>query len=244
MEKLSFFVDTDGSGVSESQWLATIARQVPESFLATLSWDTVKLDGSIARFVLAKRTRSLELSFDLKEFLERGTFNATAAIRLARGEETVRQFERKVELRVGQTYVFGSRELELSASEYLSHIRDFEGSEDRGKLYEILRPYSFFLVVAVTPRLLEEGVPASAPVAVSIDPSRIPKMESPLPIPLVGEIVLELTLDSNGAPTDVKVLRSSLPEVNARILGEAMSFRFPEAAGKKARLTLPLHVKP
>ncbi|HEY7698411.1 MAG TPA: hypothetical protein VIE88_08335, partial [Vicinamibacteria bacterium] len=170
METLSFFVNTDGSGVSEPQWLATIARQVPEAFLATLSKETVKVDGSVARFVLAKRSRSFELSFDLKDFLERGTFNASAAMRLARGEETVRQFERKVELRVGQTYVFGSRELELSASEYLSHIRDFEGSEDRGKLYEILRPFSFFLVVAVTPRILEEGVPASEPVAVSIDP--------------------------------------------------------------------------
>jgi hypothetical protein len=184
------------------------------------------------------------MSFDLKDFIERGTFNAMAATRLIRGEEAVRQFERKVELRVGQTYVFGSRELELSASEYVSHIRDFEDTEDRGKLYESLRPFSFFLVVAVTPRILDENVPASASVAVSIDPSRIPKLESPLAIPLVGEIVLELALDANGAPTDVKVLRSSLPEVNARVLGEAMSFRFPEAAGKKARLTLPLHVKP
>ncbi|MGH9388898.1 MAG: hypothetical protein ACRD1Z_04730, partial [Vicinamibacteria bacterium] len=153
MENLSFFVDTDGTGVSESQWLATIARQVPGAFLATLAHETVDVDGSIARFILPKRTRSLELSFDLKDFLERGTFAATAAARLARGEETVRAFDRVVELRVGETYVFGSRDLELSASEYVSHFRDFESSDERGKLYESLRAYAFFLVVAVTPRM-------------------------------------------------------------------------------------------
>ena len=244
MEKLSFFVDTDGTGVSESQWLATIARQVPEAFLATLANETVEVDGSIARFILPKRTRSLELSFDLKEFLERGTFAATAAARLARGEETVRAFDRGVELRVGETYVFGSRDLELSASEYVSHFRDFESSDERGKLYESLRAYSFFLVVAVTPRMAEEPAPGSEPISVSVDPSVIPPLESPLGIPLVGEIVLDLDIDSKGAPTNARILRSSIPEVNSRVLGESASFRFPEAAGKKARLTLSLRAEP
>jgi len=242
MEKLSFFVDTDGTGVSESQWLATIARQVPEAFLAALAHETVDVDGSIARFVVPKRTRSLELSFDLKEFLERGTFAAKAAARLARGEETVRAFDKEVELRVGQTYVFGSRDFELSASEYLSHFRDFESSDERGTLYEALRAYSFFLVVAVTPRIAEE--PASEPVSVSLGSNVIPPLESPLGIPLVGEIVLELGIDSGGAPTDVRIVRSSLPEMNSRILGESGSFRFPEAAGKKARLLLSLRANP
>jgi hypothetical protein len=242
MEKLSFFVDTDGTGVSESQWLGTIARQVPEAFLATLVNETVDVDGSTARFVFSKRNRSLELIFDLKDFLERGTFAAKAQARLARGEETVRAFEQNVELRVGQTYVFGSRDLELSASEYLSQFRDFEDSEARGKLYEGLRPYSFFLVVAVTPRLAEE--PPSEAVPVSLDGSAIPPLVSPLGIPLVGEIVLELTVDGGGAPSDARVMRSSIPEVNSRVLGESATFRFPEAAGKKARLTLSLRAEP
>jgi hypothetical protein len=242
MEKLSFFVDTDGTGVSESQWLATIARQVPDAFLATLANETMVVDGATSRYVFSKRNRSLELGFDLSGFLERGTFPSKAQARLARGDEAVRAFEQGIELRVGQTYVFGSRDLELSASEYLSHFRDFEDSEARGKLYEGLRPYTFFLIVAVTPRLAEE-TPAE-PVTVSLQENAIPPLESPLGIPLVGEIVLELAVDSGGAPTDARVIRSSLPEVNARILGESQSFRFPEAAGKKARLTLSLRAEP
>jgi hypothetical protein len=244
MENLSFFVNTDGTGVSETEWLATIARQVPEAFLATLATDSVDLDGSVARFVLPKRSRSLELSFDLKDFLERGTFKSKAAARLAQGEETVRAFDREVEMRVGQTYVFASRDLELSASEYLSHFRDFEDSEERGRLYENLRPYSFFLVVAVTPRLAEEPAPGDEPVFVQIGSNPIPRLESPLGIPLVGEIVLELAIDSTGTPTDSRIVRSSLPEMNARMLGESAAFRFPEAAGKKARLTLSLRAEP
>jgi hypothetical protein len=242
MEKLSFFVDTDGAGVSESQWLATIARQVPEAFLATLTRETVAVDGSTAGFVFTKRTRGLEIRFDLKDFLERGTFAATAATRLTRGEETARSFDRAIELRVGQTFVFGSRDLELSASEYLSHFRDFDNSDERGKLYEALRQYSFFLVVAVTPRLAEGPPPVSHPV--SVDPTLIPALESPLGIPLVGEIVLELDIDSDGAPEDTRIVRSSLPEVNSRILGASAAFRFPEAAGKSARLTLSLRAEP
>jgi len=243
MENLSFFVETDGTGVSETQWLATIARQVPEAFLATLASETVDLEGSIARFVLPKRTRSLELTFDLEDFLERGTFAATTAARLARGDETVRAFDREIELRVGQTYVFASRDFELSASEYLSHFRDVENAEERGELYQSLRAYTFFLVVAVTPRLAKEPA-ESEPVAVPVGSNVIPPLESPLGIPLIGEIVLALDIDSTGAPTDAWIVRSSIPEVNSRVLGETASFRFPDAAGKKALLTLSLRAEP
>jgi hypothetical protein len=244
MENLSFFVETDGTGVSESQWLATIARQVPEAFLATLASETVDVEGSIARFVLQKRTRALELTFDLKDFLDRGTFAATSAARLARGDETVRAFDREIELRVGHTYVFASRDFELSASEYLSHFRDFENAEERGELYESLRGYTFFLVVAVTPHLAEEPAPGSEPVAVPVGANVIPPLESPLGIPLIGEIVLAFDIDSTGAPTDAWIVRSSIPEVNSRVLGETSSFRFPDAAGRKALLTLSLRAEP
>ncbi|HEY7820450.1 MAG TPA: hypothetical protein VIG29_19655, partial [Vicinamibacteria bacterium] len=102
--------------------------------------------------------------------------------------------------------------------------------------------YSFFLVVAVTPRLAE--APPSEPIAVTLDEKAIPQLPSPLPIPLVGEIVLELTVDDAGDTKEARVVRSSIPEVNSRILGEADSFRFPDAAGKKARLTLSLRAEP
>jgi hypothetical protein len=245
MEKLSFFVETDGTGVSDARWLATLARQIPDAFLATLATDTVKVDGSLARFTIQKRTRALELSFDLAGFLERGTYNGTAQVRLARGDETIRSFERALELRTGQTYVFASRDLELSASEYLSHLRDFESNEERGKLYETLRHFTFFLVVAVTPRMAEESAEArSEPVEASIAPEMVPVIESPLGIPLTGEIELELAVDDGGTPKEARIVRSSLPEVNSRVLGAAASFQLPQVAGKNARVVLPLRLEP
>jgi hypothetical protein len=185
------------------------------------------------------------MSFDLANFLERGTYNGAARVRLGRSDETARSFERAVELRTGQTYVFASRDLELSASEYLSHFRDFESTEERGQLYETLRQFSFFLVVAVTPRLREDSVEArSQPVEASVPPEALPAIESPLGIPLSGEIELELALDDGGSPKEARIVRSSLPEVNSRVLGAAASFQLPQVAGKNARVVLPLRLEP
>ena len=76
------------------------------------------------------------------------------------------------------------------------------------------------------------------------DDVEIPKLESPYDIPLVGSILLHFEVDSEGAPQDVAIARSSLTEVNPRILGEATIWRFPEAAGKRARLLLELRAEP
>lgn len=242
MENLSFFVNTDGAGVSESQWLATIARQAPESMLATLATERVEPEGPGARFELDKRSRSFVLDVNLGDYLDKGTFNAATQIGLRRGEERLREFDREIELRVGQTYVWSGRELELSASEYVSHFRDFDDTEHRGRLYDRLRAFTIFVVVAVTPRLLDS--PPAEAVEIPVAESLLPKLESPLGIALVGEVVLDLVLGPDGAPTALAIARSSIPEVNPRILGEASQWTFPEAAGKRGRITLKLRADP
>jgi hypothetical protein len=242
MEKLAFFVNTDGTGVSDSQWLATVARQVPEAMLATLASETIVPEGPGARFELDKRSRAFVLEVNLAAYLEKGTFTAAVQVGLRRGDERLREFDREIELRVGQTYVWSGRDLELSASEYVSHFRDFEDTDHRGKLYEKLRGFTLFAVIAVTPRLVDS--PPGDVVEVSLPNDLLPKLQSPLQIPLVGEVVLDLVVDSSGKPTAASIARSSLPEVNPRILGEAPQWSFPEAAGKKARLTLKLSADP
>jgi hypothetical protein len=242
MENLSFFVNTDGTGVSESQWLATVARQVPESMLATLATERVSPDGPQSRLELDKRSRAFVLDVNLGQYLDKGTFKAATQVALQRGDERLRQFDREIELRLGQTYVWSGRELELSASEYVSHFRDFEDNDHRGQLYEKLRGFTLFLVVAVTPRLVD--TPPGEVVELSLPENLVPKLQSPLQIPLVGEIVLDLLLDGGGAATTIAIERSSIPEVNPRILGEAALWTFPDAAGKRARLTLKLRAEP
>lgn len=245
MDNLAFFIATDGTGVTEEQWLATILRKTPDSILATLAYDRLPVDGESGRatFSVSKRRHAFELDVDLNQFLEKGTFGATAETALVRGDEVLRKFDRKIELRVGQTYVWGSRNLEISASDYLSHFRDFGDRSDRGKLYESLRNYAFFLIVALTPRIAEP-IPAEPVVVLPNDSVALGKLESPLGIPIEGEIQMELTLDDGGTPIEARIVRSSVPELNPSVLSEAPSWSFPDAAGKKARLTLELHATP
>jgi TonB family protein len=243
MNDLAFFIDTDGSGVTEPQWLATILRKTPDSILATLACETLPVEEGKASFSLSKRSRSFDVTVDVSEFTDKGAFAAKASVALLRGDEVLRRFDREIDLRLGQTYVWGSRELEISASDYLSHFRDFEDTRERGDLYQSLRNYTFFLVVAVTARVADEA-PSETVVVTPNDSVDLGKLESPLGIPVEGEVQVELSLDAEGTPTDARVLRSSVPELNPRVLGAAPNWRFPEAAGKKAHLTLHLRATP
>ena len=244
MESLAFFIDTDGAGVSDRQWLATIARKVPDSFLATLKAETIRVEGSAAHLEVAKRSRSFETRIDLSEYLERGTFNATVTGELKRRNESQRAFEKTIELRAGGTFVVSGRGFELSASEYLSHFRDYSDADHRREVYDELRDFGVFLILAVTLRVTDEPE-KETPVILSLPPDvELPVLESPLDVRLIGTIELELDIDANGAPEDVKIVRSSIPEVNPRLLGEASKWRFPNAAGTTGRLILELTAEP
>ncbi len=244
MESLAFFIDTDGAGVTDRQWLATIAGKVPDSFLATLMTETVKVKGGAALFKVDKRSRSFETRVDLSEFLERGTFDATATGELKRRNESERSFEQTIELRAGRTSVVSGRGFELSASEYLSHFRDYSDGDNRRNVYDRLRNFGVFLILAVTLRL-EEEPGGEAPITLSLPPDvELPVLESPLDVRLVGTVELELDIDASGAPEDVKIVRSSIPEVNPRLLGEASKWRFPNAAGATGRIVLELVAEP
>lgn len=243
LESLAFFIETEGADVTDRQWLATIARKVPDSYLATLMMATVRVENDAAHLKLDKRSRSFETHVDLSEYLERGTFTATVSGELKRRDEPQRSFEKTIELRAGSTFVVSGAGFELSASEYLSHFRDYSDADHRRDVYDRLRDYGVFLILAVTPRIEEE--PAEAPVALSLPPDvEIPLLESPLDVRLVGTVEIEIDVDNGGVPERIRIVRSSLPEVNPRLLGEAPNWRFPDAAGKTGRLVLELTAEP
>jgi len=244
MDALSFFIDTDGTDVSEQQWLATVARKVPDSYLATLARQTLSVDGDTARLVLGKRSRSFDVEIDLSGFLPKGTYGAQIRGELQRNGETQRSFEHTIELRTGQTFVWSDRGLELSASEYLSHFRDYLDRDHRRLVYERLRDFGVSLILTVTPRL-QASPEVPAPVTLSLPPDvELPSFDSPWDVALVGTVELALDIGADGMPTDVVIVRSSLPEVNPRLLGEARHWRFPDAAGKTGRLVLELRAEP
>lgn len=243
MSELTFFVDTDGMGITEAQWLGTIARQVPDAFLASLAFDSVPVEGTTASFELDTRSRTIELTLDLSGFLDQGTFPGSLSARLARSDEVIEAFTTEVELRNGQTFVMSSHDLELAASDYLSHFRDYEDADHRGELYSYLRNYSIFLIVAMTPRVAAEGLPERIDVGIPED-EEIPELVSPAGVRLVGTIVLEFDVDAGGVPQEIRIARSSIPEVTPRILGALEDWRFPDHAGRAVRLKLDLEAPP
>ena len=93
----------------------------------------------------------------------------------------------------------------------------------------MLRPYTFFLLLAVTPRVLtaEEAVP-SRTLSLPAD-AELPLLQNPTGFPLQGTIVLEFGVDESGAPVNPQVLRSTLPEANIQVLEQSTLWRFPNS---------------
>ena len=74
METLSFFIDTDGRAVTATQWPGTIAKKVPETFLAALIFDTAPVVDGVSRFEWSKGSRRIKTEIQIEGFHPAGTF--------------------------------------------------------------------------------------------------------------------------------------------------------------------------
>ena len=91
----------------------------------------------------------------------------------------------------------------------------------------MLRPYTFFLIMVVTPRILteEESVPPRT-LSLPAD-AEFPVLDNSVGFPLKGTIVLSFGVDESGAPVNPQVLRSTMHEANLQVLAQAARWRFP-----------------
>ncbi len=227
MGALNFFINTDGRTVTATQWPGTIAKKVPETFLAALIYDTVAVVDGVSRFEWSKGSRSIKSEIRIEKFHPAGTFKAQLESQFVRGSRTMKELSRELELQIKRTAVWSTTELEMAATDYISHFREYKDRDNRGQLYEMLRPYTFFLILAVTPRVLtaEEAVPPRA-LSLPAD-AELPLLENPTGFPLQGTIVLGFGVDESGAPVNPQVLRSTLPEANIQVLEQSALWRFP-----------------
>ncbi len=233
MSELSFFIMTDGRDVSAMQWPSTLSKQIPDAFLAALIADTVPVEQGVARFEWTKASRSIHTEIRIKNYHPAGTFKAQLHTRFMRSSDTTREHQRELELMMNRTAVWSSDELEIAPTEYLSHFREYADRESRGLLYELLRPNTFFLILAATPRLLtEEEEQLGAPQTLSLPPGvEAPAFANPTGVPLKGTILVSFELDETGGPVNPQIARSSFPEANIRIVEEAMLWQFPVPPG-------------
>lgn len=233
MRELNFFIMTDGRDVTATQWPSTLAKQAPDTFVAALMADTVPVDQGVARFEWTKGSRSIHTEIRIDQYHPAGSFPAQLETRFLRGDDAIAEHQGELQLQMHRTTAWSGDALEIAATDYLSHFREFPDRESRGLLYELLRPNTFFLIFAATPRLLtEEERSMGAPKTIELPPGvSPPQLENPTGIHLQGTVVLGFVLDETGRPVNPQILRSTFPEANMRTVEEAQQWQFPPPDG-------------
>ncbi len=232
LDGLSFRVETDGVGVAVSDWLATLARRIPDAYLAQLltlrpagaegGWETIRQRD---RRALRVRIGASGERFEAELALElSGSPVWTATVSGATEPDT--------------TLIATGRDFELPVSRYLSWFREAGGRESRGELYRRLRQNTIFLALGITFRA-PPTTNAADPVALTApDDPRLLDLASSLVGEAAGTVRLQLDLGEGGFPEHIDLLETTFPEVTPRVLGIVGGWRFPEAAGQRGQLAL------
>ena len=237
MRDLGFAIATDGRAVTANQWLATLSKKVPGSFIAALASETVRVDEGTARVSWSLRSRSLGIVLDLESPDADGKIKARVETTFSKSGQPVRQLQDGIELRLGQTTAWSREDLEVNMRDYLSHFREYSDGEHRGLMYEKLRSRSVHLVLTATPRLLQQDERSQlSPIELEPPPgTELPVIDNQLGVPLQGTIIVGFELGPSNVPINPQIVWSTIPEANPRILGEVGSWKFDDIAATATR---------
>lgn len=253
IEDLSFLVNTDGSSVQVSEWLATLARRIPDAYFAQLltlgpapagseaSWTVRRQDGRRAVGVhfrpAAGEIRSAAQPDPPETARPRSRFRL--GLDLLRGGDAAQEIRVQGPIEPGMTRMVSGREFEITLSRYLSWFREPGDLSAREELYESIRDRNVYLALGITFRRQE---PAPA-LPVRLKPPEEPQfreLRSPLVGNAEGALRLRVHLDDRGQVAHTEILETTLPEVTPRVLGIVFGWRFPHAAGREGRLFFPV----
>ncbi len=245
LDGLRFRLETDGRGVRVSQWLATLARRIPEAYLAQLGTfgpfplEPAGASGAVrrrgGRGIQARLTRDAD---------SEAPEHVSVSLTLLRGDEPAHEFHASdLGIRVGETVFVSGREFEIPASVYLSWFREPPDREARGRLYERLRNQTIFLVLGVTIRE-GAGQPAAPRRLRAPDDPRLHDLGPSLVGPSTGRVTLRASVAEDGALDDVQVVETTFPEVMPRVLGIIRDWTFPDASGQAVLLSFPVTAPP
>ncbi|MDE2659493.1 MAG: hypothetical protein OXI45_04720 [Acidobacteriota bacterium] len=246
VEDLSFLVDTDGTSVQVSEWLATLARRVPDAYFAQLltlgptaaeseaQWQITRRD--------ARRAIRLRMGFARPEPPAPESGESKRRFRLdfdlLRMGTTAQRIRVEGPVETDMTRMVSGRDFELPLSRYLSWFRDPSDLEARGELYEKIRDRNIYLALGITFRRAEAP---ELPVRLRPPPDpQLAELRSPLLGKAEGILRLRVHLDEVGVVNHTEVLETTLPEVTPRVLGIVFGWQFPQAAGRQGRLFFPV----
>lgn len=247
IENLSFRLANDGSRVQPSQWLATLARRVPDGFLAQLlslrSEPLTGQDGPVWEAVHSRGRRAVRVRVEDLPGDEDTPSATRVELALLRDGEPAWTASAEEALEPGGTVVLSGRYFEVTPSRYLSWFREAPDLPARERLYERLRDHSIWLVAAVSRPAEARGGEAPVRVAAPSDP-RLLAFESSVVPEADGTVELRLRLDGRGRPRHIEIASTTLPEVTPRLLAIAAEWRFPGAADGEAVLGFPVASRP
>ena len=254
IEDLSFLVNTDGSSVQVSEWLATLARRIPDAYFAQLltlgpapagsevGWTVRRRDGRRAlrmRFrPVPDAPRSADAPPDTPETVQPAP-RFRLHFDLLRGGTSAQEIRARGSIEPGMTRMVSGRDFEITLSRYLSWFREPGDLPAREELYESIRDQNIYLAFGITFRRQE---PAPA-LPVRLEPPEEPQfreLRSPLVGNAEGALRLRVHLDDQGQVAHTEILETTLPEVTPRVLGIVFGWRFPQAAGREGRLFFPV----
>ena len=245
LDGLRFRLETDGRGVRVSQWLATLARRIPEAYLAQLGTfgpfplEPAGASGSVrrrgGRGIQARLTRDPQSG---------APEDVSVSLTLLRGDEPAHEFRASdLGVRAGETVFVSGREFEIPGSVYLSWFREPPDREARGRLYERLRNQTIFLVLGVTIREGAGHAAAPLPLRPPDDP-RLHDLGPSLVGPSTGRVTLRASVAEDGTLHDIQVVETTFPEVMPRVLGIIRDWTLPEASGQTVLLSFPVTAPP
>ena len=246
IEDLAFLVDSDGAAVQVSEWLATLARRVPDAYFAQLLTFGPTPAESEAEWRITRRDprRAIRLRMDFSRPEPHLPESGAPEPRFRLDFDLLRMGTAAQRIRVegpveaDMTRMASGRDFELPLSRYLSWFRDPSDLEARGELYEKIRDRNIYLALGITFRKAE---PSSLPVRLRPPPDpQLAELRSPLLGNAEGILRLRVHLDETGVVNHTEVLETTLPEVTPRVLGVVFGWRFPQAAGRQGRLFFPV----
>ena len=257
LEDLSFRVDSDGTAVQVSEWLATLARRIPDAYFAQLltlgpapaaaevKWEIRRQDG---RRAIRMRVRPAPANAPASSSVSGGgTSEANEPpprfwldFDLLRTGSAAQEIKLQGPIEPGMTRMVSGLNFEITLSRYLSWFREPGDLAARELLYESIRNRNIYLAFGITFRRLEGPAPPPAVRLRPPDDPRLRQLRSPLVGNAEGIVRLRVYLDEEGAVNHTEILETTLPEVTPRVLGIVSGWQFPQAAGREGRLFFPI----
>jgi hypothetical protein len=238
MSRLPWRFPTDGTDFTPGRWLAALGSRIADAWVGALATETLEARDGSARWQWTQGSRAFEIAVAAGPGESSALSEVTVGFRRTKDGATVAEGSTTLPIELGETVVWSGASLEMSGTEYLSLFREHSDVTERGQVYQALRRYSIFLALAITARSSATPLPQPPPIEGPPAGYAVPEIDTPFGIPLSGHIRVSFEVGPTGAPEKLRLLRSTVPEANPRILGDVLEWRYPSPGPRSVEISI------